>query len=211
MKLGPDKPLSAVRLSDEQLHDSIAAALNGWDARSDLWLFAYGSLMWSPDCEYSQREPAQIFGHHRSFCLWSRINRGTPENPGLVLALEPGGSCHGFALRIPRAAVSDLMWPLWQREMLTGSYHPTWVNCHLQGGVVKALTFVINDQSTGYCGHLDEAARALCIANGCGRYGASSEYLFKTVEALEQLDVHDHSLHHLAAAVRRCMSERSDG
>jgi glutathione-specific gamma-glutamylcyclotransferase len=201
------RPLPTNRLSDEELRASITATLNGWNARADLWLFAYGSLMWSPNCEYSQRLAGRVYGFHRSFCLWSRINRGTPENPGLVLALESGGSCHGFAYRIPRGCVQDMMLPLWKREMLYGSYRPRWLNCHVPGGTRKALAFVINPRSTGYCGHLTEKERVDCIINGHGIYGTSADYLFNTVTALDQLDIHDKSLHRLAGLVRRRMEQ----
>ncbi|MBL8518158.1 MAG: gamma-glutamylcyclotransferase [Betaproteobacteria bacterium] len=202
------RPLPTHRLSDEALNASITETLSGWNARTDLWLFAYGSLMWSPNCEYSQKSAARIFGYHRSFCLWSRINRGTPENPGLVLALEAGGSCHGFAYRIPRGCVQDLMLPLWKREMLYGSYRPRWLNCHVQGGNRKALAFVINPQATGYCGHLTEGERVEFIVDGKGTYGTSAEYLFNTVAALDQLKIHDESLHRLARQVRARLERR---
>lgn len=212
MKPGRSQPLPTHRLSDEALTASITDTLRGWNSRADLWLFAYGSLMWSPNCEYSQRRPARIFGYHRSFCLWSRINRGTPDNPGLVLALERGGSCHGFAYRIPRGCVQDFMMPLWKREMLYGSYRPSWLNCHFTdsraSGTQQALAFVINPTASGYCGHLSESERVDCIVNGKGIYGTSAEYLFKTVEALDQLGIHDVSLHHLARKVKERMQRR---
>jgi len=209
----PTKPLPTTRLTEAELTASITETLKGWNPRADLWLFAYGSLMWSPNCEYSQRRAARIFGYHRSFCLWSRINRGTPDNPGLVLALESGGSCHGFAYRIPRGCVQELMMPLWKREMFYGSYRPSWVSCHFDhGGRAKssakpqrALAFVINPDASGYCGHLSVEERVACIVNGKGIYGTSAEYLFKTVEAMDQLGIHDASLHHLASRVTKRM------
>lgn len=211
MSARPTKPLPTTRLTEAALTASITETLQGWNPRADLWLFAYGSLMWSPNCEYSQRRPARIFGYHRSFCLWSRINRGTPDNPGLVLALERGGSCHGFAYRIPRGCVQDLMMPLWKREMLYGSYRPSWLNCHFTDSSAartqRALAFVINAGASGYCGHLSESERVACIVNGKGIYGTSAEYLFKTVEALDQLGIHDVSLHRLARRVSERMAE----
>ena len=33
-----------------------------------------------------------LHGYHRQFCFWSKIGRGTPENPGMMLALDRGGS-----------------------------------------------------------------------------------------------------------------------
>ena len=209
MKPSRTQPLPTNRLSDGELVASITETLKGWSPNKDYWLFAYGSLMWSPNCEYSQKVPTRIFGYHRSFCLWSRINRGTPDNPGLVLALESGGSCHGFAYRIARDCVQDLMMPLWKREMLYGSYRPSWVQCHLPSGRRQsALAFVINQSASGYCGHLTDAERVDCIVKGQGIYGTSAEYLFKTVESLEELGIHDRSLHRLAQHVRERMKRR---
>lgn len=203
----PHQPLSLERLSDAALEASIAATLRPWDARHDLWLFGYGSLMWNLGCEYTQRLPARIFGYHRSFCLWSRINRGTPEAPGLVLALERGGSCAGFAFRIPRECVGDFMLPLWRREMQYGSYLPRWLACHTRKGIRRALGFAINPQASGYCGHLDEADRVECILRGRGIYGSSADYLFNTVKSLQELGIHDRGLLRLAGHVRQRLGE----
>ena len=183
--------------------DSIESALAQWNPRRDLWLFAYGSLMWNPTFPYRERVSARIYGYHRSFCLWSRINRGTPENPGLVLALTRGGSCRGFAYRIARDDVLTIMDPLWQREMLFGSYHPSWLPCHLPDRVVAALGFVINPQASGFTGPITEAQRVRCIASAEGRYGTAAEYLFKTVESLDALGIVDSGLHALADRVMR--------
>ena len=70
---------------------------------SDLWIFGYGSLIWRPDFDFTERRPAKVHGWHRALKMWSRVNRGTPQNPGLVFALLPGGSCHGVVLRVPSA------------------------------------------------------------------------------------------------------------
>lgn len=209
MRPSQSQPLPSNRLSEDELVASISETLQGWDPRQDLWLFAYGSLMWSPDCEFSQKVPARIFGYHRSFCLWSRINRGTPDNPGLVLALEAGGSCHGFAYRISHDCVPELMLPLWKREMLYGSYRPSWVQCHLSASRRQsALAFVINPAASGYCGHLSEAERVDCIVKGKGTYGTSAEYLFKTVASLDELGIHDLNVHRLAERVSERMKRQ---
>ena len=192
-------------LSASQLEASIDAALAAWNKRSDLWLFAYGSLMWNPSFPFRERISAHVFGYHRSFCLWSRINLGTPEKPGLVLALTRGGSCRGFAYRIARDRIRSVMPELWQREMLFGSYRPSWLPCHLPDRIVPALAFVINPQASGFTGRMCEVHRVRSIANAAGRYGTAAEYLFRTVESLDALGIVDGKLHALADKVRRAM------
>ena len=53
-----------------------------------MWVFGYGSLLWNPGFEYEQSTLATLMGYHRSFCMRSIHHRGTPEAPGLVLALD---------------------------------------------------------------------------------------------------------------------------
>ena len=61
------------------------------------WVFGYGSLIWNPEIEYERAELARLDGFHRAFCIRSTRYRGTPENPGVVLGLDHGGSCTGLA------------------------------------------------------------------------------------------------------------------
>ncbi|MDV7392073.1 gamma-glutamylcyclotransferase, partial [Arthrospira platensis SPKY1] len=63
-------------------------ALLQWESMGtpDLWLFAYGSLIWKTEFPVAERRPAKVHGYHRALKMWSRINRGTPERPGLVFA-----------------------------------------------------------------------------------------------------------------------------
>ena len=75
-----------------------------WGGHDDLWLFGYGSLIWRPEFEFAERRPARVHGWHRALKMWSRVNRGTVANPGLVFGLLSGGSCHGMVFRIPADA-----------------------------------------------------------------------------------------------------------
>ena len=71
----------------------LARTMAEWGGQQDLWVFGYGSLIWRPEFPFVERHPARVHGWHRALKMWSRVNRGTPECPGLVLALLPGGSC----------------------------------------------------------------------------------------------------------------------
>src|SRR4029453_17298220 len=82
--------------------------LDAWGGAGDVWVFGYASLIWRPELEAVEERPAHghawrpatVHGGHRSLVMRSRINRGTPECPGLVFALVPGGSCRGRVYRI---------------------------------------------------------------------------------------------------------------
>ena len=91
---------------------------------SDIWIFAYGSLMWNPGFAHAERQPALLHGWHRSFCVYSHRYRGTPDRPGLVLGLDRGGSCRGVAYRVAQEKARDTLAYLWDREMVLGVYRP---------------------------------------------------------------------------------------
>ena len=69
----------------------------------DLWVFGYGSLMWRPGFAYTRRCKATLRGWRRSLCVYSHVYRGSPERPGLVLALDRGGACPGVAFQVDAA------------------------------------------------------------------------------------------------------------
>ena len=171
--------------TDEQMASSLAHGLRGWNGACDLWIFAYGSLLWKPELDVAEARPAKIYGHHRSLCLWSTVNRGTPECPGLVLALDLGGSCQGLAYRIDGARVREQFLQLWKREMVRGSYRPTWIRAHTPAGSIHALTFVMNRNLPTYAGRLSDAQVLDVLGRACGRCGTSAEYVCATIAALE--------------------------
>src|SRR5437588_8944484 len=92
------------------------------DTREPVWVFAYGSLMWNPEMQFAERRPALLRGYNRSFCLYSRDYRGTPERPGLVLGLDRGGSCRGIAYRLPEQGLGPAIDRVWAREMAGREY-----------------------------------------------------------------------------------------
>jgi len=191
------KPLSA-----SELLASLREALSPWQPGTPFWIFAYGSLMWNPNFSWDARHVATIRGYHRSFRVWSRVNRGTPDNPGLVLTLECGGSCRGLVYRIAPDRVQEEMHAIWKREMSFASYRPKWLNCVVGDETVRALAFTVNRACSGYSGELPTEVMVNAIASAQGRYGPAHDYLFKTTETLRAHGIRDARVEHLASLVR---------
>ncbi|HZT56685.1 MAG TPA: gamma-glutamylcyclotransferase, partial [Burkholderiaceae bacterium] len=128
---------AALHLRDPQ--PMLGDALRAWGGEQDLWVFGYASLIWRPEFEADEARTAVVHGWHRALEMRSRVNRGTPECPGLVFALVSGGSCRGMVYRIERARAAAELERLWLREMPTGVYDPKWLACRTVHGRVKAL------------------------------------------------------------------------
>jgi glutathione-specific gamma-glutamylcyclotransferase len=174
--------------------------LTQWRAqgpRPDLWVFAYASLMWRPEFQAAEQRLARVHGHHRSLQMWSRVNRGTPECPGLVFAMVSGGSCTGLALRVPHAEVEALMPTLWAREMPNPVYDPKWLTCHTEQGPVRALAFTLSRRSPNFTGELTPDRYRDIFQRSCGRYGTTLDYARQTYEGLLRHGIHDRALEKL--------------
>lgn len=182
-------------LSEAELQASIQQTLARQKANSDIWLFAYGSLIWNPIFHFAEYRTGTIYGLHRRFCLWTPLGRGTPDNPGLVLGLDRGGSCRGIAYRIAAANVLSELTIVWRREMIVGSYIPTWVKFyHHDKQVTEAIAFVVNRQRSGYAGNISFDATVDTLATAKGELGSSADYLFQTVDGLHSVGIHDKPL-----------------
>ena len=194
--------LFPIVLSDAELAASLDGILAAWDGRQDVWLFGYGSLIWNPAFRFVERRPALLTGWHRRFCLWMQLGRATPERPGLMLALDEGQACHGVAYRIAAAEVREELRLVWIREMIGGGYLARWVTVDTAGGPQPAITFTVNPDHPRYARTVDEAHAAECIAHAVGQLGTCSDYLFRTVDMLDELGLEDGELQRLAARVR---------
>jgi cation transport protein ChaC len=199
-------PAAAARpLSPEALAASLRDALSPWKPGTPFWIFGYGSLMWNPQFTWDARHVATIRGYHRAFRVWSRINRGTPDKPGLVLTLERGGSCRGLLYRIPHERVAEEMQVIWKREMTFGSYCPRWLDCVAGEERIPALCFTVNRECSGYTGDIPLEVVVEAIACAQGRYGPACDYLFKTMETLHSHGIRDSRVEQLVQLVRTRM------
>ena len=181
-------------LSEAQLQESICQTLQRQAPNSDVWLFAYGSLIWNPIFRFVEYRVGTIYGLHRRFCLWTPLGRGTPDNPGLVLGLDRGGSCRGIAYRIAAADVLSELLLVWRREMVVGSYIPQWVKVFEGTQEFEAIAFVVNRDHSGYAGELPLETTINSIATARGQIGSCADYLMQTVNGLMTMGIKDRQL-----------------
>ena len=170
------------------------AMLAGWPANQDLWIFGYASLIWRPEFDVLEQHLTKVQGWHRALKMWSRLNRGTPDCPGLVFALLSGGSCHGMVFRTPGADVKQTIEKLWFREMPNNVYTTRWLQCPTPHGPVNALAFTLPRNSPSYTGNLSPLQYQHIFQHAKGRYGTTLDYALETLNSLKQHGIHDKSL-----------------
>jgi cation transport protein ChaC len=171
-------------------------------ANEDLWVFAYGSLMWRPDFPFIERIEARLLGAHRALCVLSFVHRGTPERPGLVLGLDRGGACRGIAYRVSVRERAATVAYLRKREQVTSVYRevvrPVWLQRHPEQQRVPALCYMVDRGHPQYAGRLSIERQLHHVRQGHGLSGTNRDYVIATVAALEQLGYRETQLHLLA-------------
>ncbi len=203
----PDFPIR----SDEEIEASLDEALARHDPADDIWVFGYGSLMWNPAFHFAERRLGTVRGWHRRFCLWLSRGRGSPDQPGLMLALDRGGTCRGVAFRVPAAQVRQELLLVWRREMLSGAYLARWVTVATDDGPITAVTFVVNQAHKRYSGKLTEVETADRILTASGELGSCLDYFERTVRILRTLQVNDAALERIEAEIDRRDGKRPNG
>lgn len=168
------------------------------------WIFGYGSLMWRPGFGFLRSEPARIHGYHRSLCVYSYVHRGTPEQPGLVLGLDRGGSCHGMAFEIHPSAWEDTIAYLRAREQVTSVYLEKRKTVALiaSSRTVEAVTFVVDRGHRQYAGVLNDDALDRHVRLGQGISGHCIDYVMNTLAHLREMKIHDPALERLAGRLK---------
>jgi len=178
------------------------------DGPEPVWLFTYGSLMWNPEIAFAERRPALLRGWHRSFCLYSRDYRGTPEKPGLVLGLDRGGACRGIAYRLPSDDGGAAFDRVWSREMTGGVYWMRRLRVVTREGDIAAFACTVRRDSRDYAGRLSFDETAWILAHAVGGRGSGRDYLANTVRHLEELGIADGPLHRIEEKVNALTARR---
>jgi len=171
----------------------------------ELWVFAYGSLMWRPGFEFLERRPARLVGAHRALCVYSFVHRGTPEKPGLVLGLDRGGNCRGIAYRVAADKRTDTVTYLRGREQVTMVYReawrPVWLDDDPQQSV-HALCYMVDRGHAQYAGRLSLERQLHFVRQGHGRSGNNRDYVLDAVKEIERQGYRDEGLELLAARLK---------
>ncbi len=175
------------------------------DPDAGFWVFAYGSLMWRPGFVSERHTLATLHGYHRSFCMASIVYRGTPEAPGLVLALDEaeGHHCTGVGYRVSGHSGAEILDYLRERELVSAAYREVIAPIRLETGEdVPALTYVVDRDHHQYRGNHTAHETAEIIASAHGPAGSNREYLQNTVKSLRRLGLDDPDLFDIARRVQ---------
>jgi glutathione-specific gamma-glutamylcyclotransferase len=173
-----------------------------WGGREDLWVFGYASLIARPEFDADEHRVAHVRGWHRALRMRSRVNRGTPEQPGLVFALLHGGSCTGVVYRVPRKRAAAELQRLWLREMPTAVYDPRFLPCRTDHCEVRALAFTLSRRSPNFVATMAEHELLHIFKHARGRFGTTLDYLLETADALRRRGLRDREIERMVELAR---------
>ena len=195
MSKSTGKPVleTITKMSDEDKQFEHNRVLAEQPCDREFWIFGFGSLMWRPGLDVKTRVPGTLRGYERKFEIWSTVGRGTFERPGLGCCLIPGpGLCRGIAYELKMSSLSSNLAYLWEREMGSGVYRPTWVKVEIDNGFYKnALTFVVRKGHPQHTGPMSPARMAEIIGRAKGKNGECRDYLVKTLAEMKKLGQYD--------------------
>lgn len=188
----PERDPGMVRFGDADF-DRAASDVLARLGSGPIWVFAYGSLIWKPGAEVTETLLSTAFGWHRAFCLEMHRSRGTPEQPGLMLALRRGGDCTGLAQRVEDSDRHQTIVRLLRREIggPMGYAALRLIDLHSKQGPLRALCFYADPPEVADVPELSLSRVAAVLARACGHAGSGAEYLFNTVCALDAANIRD--------------------
>ncbi|MFN3868623.1 MAG: gamma-glutamylcyclotransferase [Hyphomicrobiaceae bacterium] len=172
-------------------------------AEGDLWVFAYGSLMWRPGFAFAEVCRARLSGYSRRFCVTSVHHRGSPERPGLVLGLDRGGVCDGLLYRVPAAEAAATLGYLREREQVNGVYRETRLDVRpgREAATVQAVAYLVERAHPSYVPRLPLHLQARLIAGARGRSGVNLDYLVNTLRHMRQIGIREPELERLLSLI----------
>ena len=177
--------------SDTEREANRASALKGREGK-DFWLFGCGSLMWDPGIRFAEVRRAYLPGYSRQFILKDTFGaRGTEDAPGLMVALDHGGGCHGLAFRIAGADFDVETDFIWRREFIAPGYLPLFATVETDHGPCEALTFLADHEAEMMCADLTWDEKVRFAATGAGLFGTSLQYLSNIVAHFETMGIED--------------------
>lgn len=198
----PTEPIPAA-LIVRNPEEAYAQLRSHWPREQNCWVFGYASLIWRPEFQAAERRSALLHGWHRAFRMRSRVNRGSPQAPGLVFALLSGGACRGFVYRLRADTIEHDLRQLWAREMPTGVYDARVLPCRTAVGTVPALAFTLPRNSPACLHRLSDDELLHTLRHAQGRYGSTLDYLVQTAQALRHEGVRDREIERQVALARR--------
>jgi len=211
----PGPPPGVTYFGEEEYPELLAETLAGAPG-GPMWLFAFGSLIWKPGCEFVEERRGVARGWHRAFRLgWDYRWRGNSEHPNLMMGLDRGGECHGILYRLPPGDEAKNLDLLIRREMrikppvgLPITQVARWLTVEAGSERLRAVAFVMNRNGPGYRGVRSHAETADILSRSCGMNGSGAEYLYKTVKRLAEHGIYDRNLWELQRLVAEKIRER---
>lgn len=210
-KIEDPGPLKEVedRATDEFYETTVKAVLSALPPGEDLWVFAFGSLIWNPRFNVMETRSAMVSGWHRAFCLGPDTRyRGNPQNPGLMLSLDQGGTCEGVVMRMSVKTAAQELPDLLRSEP---PFAPVWLDATTANGDLRAMSFVTKRGEPGFVDHHSRAEAAQILSTAVGMLGSMPDYILNTIENLKSHGIHDSYLWDMANLVAEQLEQLRDG
>lgn len=177
-------------------------------AKTSVWIFGYGSLVWKPDFKYKRSKVGYIQGYKRRFWHGDNFHRGNDELPGRVVTLvEDDDACTwGVAFEVTGSQVEESLKYLNVRETVCGGYITKslefFPDGESQASSVQALVYIATSDNPLYLGPASPEEIGAQIAVCRGNTGHNLEYLLRLAEFMRSCcpDVEDPHLFSIEAA-----------